>query len=156
MKLSFQEAVDAGIVFPASELCAQGEGAVVFTVPVEIVSELNRRDHWAVKYRRATRQKRMAHAHTLKHAHRLRARARADRDLCLLVKLVRIMRRRQRPYDGDNLQSGFKAIRDGIAEALGIDDGSYRIDWQYDQERGDGKGMVRIAIEEVGKEDVHG
>ena len=154
--MSFQQAVDEGIIFPAAKLCAQGDGAVVFVMPVEIVSEMNRRDHWAVKYRRATRHKRMAHSHTLKYAHRLRARAQSDSDLCLMVRLIRIMRRRQRPFDGDNLQSGFKAIRDGVSQALGIDDGSYRIDWQYDQERGDGKGMVRIVIEEAGKEDAHG
>ncbi len=150
MKMTYQQAIDAGIVFPASELCQDIGGEVVFTLPLELVSEMNRRDHWAVKHRRATRQKQSAYAHTIKHGHRLCARARGNA-ACFLVKLVRIMRRRQRPFDGDNLQSAFKAIRDGIADALGIDDGSDRLTWEYSQEKGDGKGMVRVALSEIEK-----
>lgn len=37
--------------------------------------------------------------------------------------------------DDDNLPSAFKAVRDGIAEALGIDDGSDRYAWSYGQRR---------------------
>jgi hypothetical protein len=37
--------------------------------------------------------------------------------------------------DDDNLPSAFKAVRDGIAEALGIDDGSDRYVWSYGQRR---------------------
>lgn len=155
--MSFREAVDAGIVFPASVLCDKDDdGTIAFTLPLEILSEMNQRDHWAVRYRRASRQKRVAHTHTLKYAHRIRERVRKDSALCLVVRLVRVMRKRQRPFDSDNLQSGFKAVRDGIAWALGVDDGSDRIDWQCDQERGTGKEMVRIVIEEAGKEYVHG
>lgn len=37
--------------------------------------------------------------------------------------------------DDDNLPSAFKGVRDGIAEALGIDDGSDRYAWSYAQRR---------------------
>jgi len=37
--------------------------------------------------------------------------------------------------DDDNLPSAFKAVRDGIAEAFGIDDGSDRYVWSYAQRR---------------------
>jgi len=37
--------------------------------------------------------------------------------------------------DDDNLPSAFKAVRDGIAEALSIDDGSDRYVWSYGQRR---------------------
>lgn len=37
--------------------------------------------------------------------------------------------------DDDNLRSALKATRDGIAEALGIDDGDRRVIWDYCQRR---------------------
>lgn len=122
--------------------------SVAFILPIEIVSEANRRDHWAAKYRRADKQKRMAHAMTLKYARRLRDRAAADKGTRLLVKLTRILRPRQRHFDDDNLQSGFKAIRDGVAKALGIDDGSDRIEWRYEQAK-DMKAAVVVEITDV-------
>ena len=41
-----------------------------------------------------------------------------------------------RKMDSDNLSGSCKAIRDGIADALEIDDGDERLDWQYRQEVG--------------------
>ena len=46
-----------------------------------------------------------------------------------------IKRGSPRKLDDDNLASGFKAVRDGVADWLGIDDGSPRICWQYAQEK---------------------
>jgi hypothetical protein len=55
-----------------------------------------------------------------------------------------------RMLDSDNLASGFKAARDGIADAMGIDDGSPRIDWQVAQERGAvGVYAARVQIWEI-------
>lgn len=52
-----------------------------------------------------------------------------------------------RALDTDNLASGLKAIRDGVADALGVDDGSSRIQWRYAQERGKpGEYAVRVEI----------
>jgi hypothetical protein len=44
-----------------------------------------------------------------------------------------------RPYqvtrlDGDNLSASFKAVRDAVAEQLGVDDASDRLYWVYKQE----------------------
>lgn len=36
----------------------------------------------------------------------------------------------------DNLAAGFKAVRDGIADALGVNDRHPRLRWFYGQERG--------------------
>jgi len=36
----------------------------------------------------------------------------------------------------DNLSAGFKAVRDGIADALGVNDRHPRLRWFYGQERG--------------------
>jgi hypothetical protein len=49
------------------------------------------------------------------------------------VRLVRIGKRRM---DSDGLAISFKGVRDGIAAAMGIDDGDPRIEWQYGQEIG--------------------
>lgn len=43
---------------------------------------------------------------------------------------------RQKRLDDDNLAGGFKALRDAIAESLGIDDGDERIEWIYRQQVG--------------------
>ena len=53
--------------------------------------------------------------------------------LPVTVVLTRVAPRR---LDGDNLQSGFKAVRDGVADWLGVDDGNGLIDWQYVQRSG--------------------
>ena len=37
--------------------------------------------------------------------------------------------------DDDNLRSSLKAIRDGVADALGIDDRDPRVGWHYEQRR---------------------
>lgn len=52
-----------------------------------------------------------------------------------------------RKLDDDNLASGFKAVRDGVADWLGIDDGSPRIRWEYDQEKGTpGQYSARVDV----------
>ena len=62
-----------------------------------------------------------------------------------VITLTRIA---PRPLDSDNLARSFKAIRDGIADALGIDDGSKRLTWNYAQEKGPPKRYaVRIEIQ---------
>lgn len=45
--------------------------------------------------------------------------------------------------DDDNLRSALKAVRDGIAEKLGIDDRDPRVEWRYGQR----KGMVGVDVE---------
>jgi len=55
-----------------------------------------------------------------------------------------------RVLDTDNLASGLKAVRDGVADALGVNDGSSRIEWRYAQERGKpGEYAVRVEIRPV-------
>ena len=62
----------------------------------------------------------------------------------VVVVLTRIA---PRDLDTDNLASGLKAVRDGVADALGMDDGSSRIEWRYAQERRKpGEYAVRVGI----------
>jgi hypothetical protein len=61
---------------------------------------------------------------------------------------IAFMRWGPRALDDDNLRASLKAIRDGVADALGIDDGDPRITWEYAQERRKAYG-VRIRIEAI-------
>jgi hypothetical protein len=55
-----------------------------------------------------------------------------------------------RALDTDNLSSGLKAVRDGVADALNVDDGSSHIQWRYAQERSKpGEYAVRVAIQHM-------
>lgn len=42
-----------------------------------------------------------------------------------------------RLLDDDNIRGSLKAIRDAVAEWLGVDDGGPMVKWSYRQERGD-------------------
>lgn len=90
------------------------------TLPIRIESVANLREHWG---RKAARAK----------GHKIAALAVAPHSLPCVVTMTRIA---PRPLDGDNLQSGFKALRDGIAARLGVDDADPRVTWRYGQERG--------------------
>ena len=109
-------------------------------LPIKTVSEANLREHWGKRARRAKKQREAARTC-------LRARLSCDRvalvDGRLTVSLTRIA---PRALDSDNLAGSFKAVRDGVADALGIDDGSPLIDWQYFQRKGQPK-QYAVLIE---------
>lgn len=114
-----------------------------FTIPVKTVSVANKREHWATRARRTR-------------IHRLSAYM-AARDAGAYVDpggkvAVLMIRMGGRVMDDDNLKSALKAVRDGIADALGIDDGDPRITWNYEQAKGSGdasKGSVIVRISEI-------
>jgi hypothetical protein len=113
------------------------QGRLVVKLPIRTVSESNSRGHWAKKAGRAKAQRNMA-------ALVFRGMVAAT-PLPVTVTLVRIA---PRALDDDNLRGAFKAIRDGIADAFGVDDRDPRIEWRYAQRRG-GVGVyaVEVAIE---------
>ncbi len=97
-----------------------------FMVPgLKTVSELNQREHWAVKNRRKKDQQESVAIAML---NALRGKRIA---LPCVVKLTRIGPRRL--DEGDNLSSAFKGIRDQIARQLGTDDGGDQVEFQYAQ-----------------------
>lgn len=103
-------------------------------LPIRIESVTNKREHWSVRSRRTK-------------AHRMAALAVPVYPLPCVVTLIRVAPRK---LDGDNLQSGFKALRDGIADRLGVDDADPRVQWKYDQVRGKAKEYAaRVKIEEA-------
>lgn len=66
----------------------------------------------------------------------------------LVPCVVRLTRISAGTMDTDGLAASQKGIRDGIADALGVNDGSVFIDWRYAQEKGKPKyHAVRVVIE---------
>lgn len=62
--------------------------------------------------------------------------------------VIRFTRVGKRKLDGDNLQGSCKALRDGVALALGIDDGDESLEWRYTQEKGRDY-AVKVEVEEM-------
>lgn len=97
-------------------------------LPILTVSEANRRDHWRVRAKRAKSQRRTAAVLVPAFG------------LPCVVTLTRVA---SRALDDDNLRGAMKAVRDGIADRLGVDDRDARVAWQYAQRTGKQAGGVR-------------
>lgn len=75
-------------------------------------------------------------------------RARIARSERLEITLTRIA---PGELDDDNLIGGFKAVRDGVADWLGLNDRDKRLKWLYAQKRGAPKEYAaRVLIEPRG------
>jgi len=98
---------------------------VIVSIPgLRLVSEANSRDRWA-KQKRAKTARQAAKVATICEA--------PYPALPLTVTITRIAPGR---LDSDNLASSAKAVRDGVADALGIDDGDSAVTWLYAQRKG--------------------
>lgn len=92
---------------------------------MKLKGSLNAREHWRVRSSRVKRERQAAHWRML------------DAKRPPLPVVVRLVRIAPRALDDDNLQGVFKGIRDGVADAYGIDDKDRaRIRFEYEQERG--------------------
>ena len=107
------------LVTPASSL------VLTVTLPVVVVSEMNRRDHWAVVRRRTTGHKDSVFAAFLEYAF-----PKWIQTARFAVTLTRIGGKHM---DRDNLAGSFKGVQDGVALALCIDDGDPNVQWSYAQ-----------------------
>lgn len=122
---------------------------VTITVPIRIESTPNLREHHHARAKRA-REHRASAFYCLKSA-------KAPHALPCVVTLTRVA---PRSLDTDNLVSGLKAARDGVADYLlilegskKVDDSDPRITWRYAQIKGDPKEYAaRICIESDGVE----
>lgn len=101
---------------------------VVTTLPFRVRS-LNAREHLQVKARRVARERGVTRLAMSAPCAQYRARPPEQ----LTITLTRVGPRRM---DDDNSCGALKAIRDGVADALGIDDGDPRLTWEYRQEKG--------------------
>lgn len=124
---------------PPSVSTGTGYGLdLTLTLPIRVISEANRRDHWATARKRAEAQ---------------------DDAVIVAVNLfglgpfpevpmrITLTRVGGRRMDRDNLARSVKHVQDSIARnLLPMDDGDPRIDWRYEQEAGKPEG-VRVRIE---------
>ena len=102
---------------------------ISITLPIHTVSEANRRDHWRVRAKRARLHRKTAAALVPRFA------------LPCVVSLVRVG---VRALDSDNLQGAMKAVRDGVADRLGVPDNDPRIEWRYGQAKGSPAVLVTL------------
>lgn len=111
---------------------------MICVIPIRIESTQNLRECWQLRARRAK-----SHRELATWALGINAVRPA---LPCVITLTRIA---PRSLDSDNLASGCKAARDGIADWLRVDDGDKRIEWRYVQVRGAPKQYaLRIDIKE--------
>lgn len=102
---------------------------ITITLPIHTVSEANRRDCWQAKARRAKSQRKTTAALVPRFG------------LPCIVTLTRVGARK---LDGDNLQGAMKAVRDGVADCLGVPDNDPRIEWRYGQAKGSPAVLVTL------------
>lgn len=112
------------------------------SLPLRTRSVLNTREHWSRRAKRAQAERAL-----------IRMRLAGVRGwppaLPVNVTLTRVGPRK---LDDDNLQGACKPTRDGVADALGVDDGSEDIQWFYSQEKGDYE--VRVKIESKSTQEI--
>ena len=106
---------------------------MTITIPLEVMSEANRREHYMAKARRVKCQRQRTwaalaqmHGGSVRHS-----------PPPAVVRLTRLMGHRQRPFDADdNLRAAFKAVKDEICSFFSVDDGpKCPIRWEYGQDR---------------------
>jgi hypothetical protein len=108
---------------------------IVVKFPIRLVSVANLREHWAAKAARTKQHRTRAWAE-------LRAVKAAPTPGDVKVTITRIA---PRMLDTDNLIGGAcKALRDGVADWLGVPDNHPSITWAYEQRRG---GLKEYAVE---------
>jgi len=133
----------------------QGEKLEV-KIDIRTYSEANLRQHWAARARRAKAQREAAFL-LMREALLRQSRIRRDKPQApnpendgvnlkpIVITLTRIAPRR---LDPDNLARSMKAVQDGIADALRMDDGDPRLQWRYAQAKGKPKEYaVLVEIE---------
>lgn len=115
-----------------------GPEVITLNLPLRTVSLTNAREHWSTKAKRARTERNVAHYAWL---------LREGRGLYVgegaTITLTRVGPRK---LDDDNLASSLKHVRDQVAAELGVDDGSPRLRWLYEQERGVYAVRVRVEI----------
>lgn len=108
------------------------------TIPVRVDSTLNQRKHPFARSRMARDQRQTACLHV--------ANAIFGHTLPAKPWTIWITRHGKKELDFDNLAGALKAVRDGIADALGLksDKESPTLSWKYGQAKGEY--MVEVEI----------
>jgi hypothetical protein len=114
-----------------------------FEIPGSFPSVANLREHWSKRAQRAREHRFDAQVLTTFHAG-----LPMSADVMAFGGTVTLTRHAPRKLDTDNLAGALKATRDGIAAALGVDDGDSRIEWRYAQAKCKaGESRVSVVVE---------
>jgi crossover junction endodeoxyribonuclease RusA len=104
-------------------------------VPVDTVSTLNRREHWAARARRAKEQRVLTACLVASACNAAGVDRTRGVEWLGPVTLTRICTPRRKIRDDDNLRAALKSVRDGVADALHVDDSMRAgVEWRYRQE----------------------
>lgn len=109
-------------------------------LPLTVRNESNLRSRWATRERAA--EQRQVVGMALGNA--MREFGLRRENVRLAVRLLRLYSGRGQAMDDDGLARAFKAVRDGVADALAIDDRNPRVVWVPDQQRSD---VTAVRIE---------
>lgn len=125
----------------------QDRRVLTVRLPLATKSLTNMRTHWAAKARLAKGQ-RTPVALVMRTAF-----AAHPAQLPATVTLTRIA---PRTLDDDNLRGALKSVRDGVADALGLDDRDGRVRWGYAQRKGQARELgIEIRYEPTGLRPEH-
>ena len=100
------------------------------TFPMLVPSAANLREGKRARAKRVQGQRDGARGQVMSRWHAWHEREASGNRLRILITRIA-----PRQLDDDNLAYACKAIRDGVALAIGIDDGDPRLKWEYDQSR---------------------
>lgn len=113
--------------------------SLYLALAIQTVNPLNRREHFHTRAKRSKEERENIYRSLL-------VMARGSGPLPPLPVTVTLTRVGPRLMDvGDGLNASFKAIRDGIQDAYGVDDGSDLFDFRYEQEKSKAYG-IRIHV----------
>ena len=113
---------------------------VSFEIPLRLYSIANMSEHWGKRAARSRNERWLGKIYTNQNVlHHVMGVGRFK---------IALTRTGPRKLDSDNLASSFKHVRDGIADALGINDGSEKLEWIYKQEISKAY-FVKVEIEEL-------
>lgn len=101
---------------------------VIVSLPLRIKSVSNLRQHWAAKAAQTQKQRQIVRAALATVPAWMR-----DKGRLVYIVLTRIA---PRPLDRGNLEAAFKAVQDGVADALQRDDRDPNLVWRYHQATG--------------------
>lgn len=110
---------------------------VTVVMPVRLRNTSNARDGWHATAKRAKTVRSLARqlvANEFEKADLLELPI--DGELVYINIVVRLVYIGPRQLDDDGVASAVKSLRDGVADALGVDDRDPRVVWVPDQERG--------------------
>lgn len=116
---------------------------LIVTIPIRLECVTNKREHWRAVAERKRSQRLSVQFYLLYFAEWKTIEKRNTDRFPMTITITRLGLRKM---DGDNLQTSAKYVRDGIADALGIDDGDEsKVTWLYSQEIGKSYGC-RVTI----------